>query len=83
MCFCLMAGLISLKVRMTVVRNCFLSSVWGSVMEMSHQGLSFLESSPSLLPEKMNETDGYWKRVDLQIAASTNEQSSLCCIFGC
>lgn len=82
MCLSL-GGLISLKVRMTVVRSCFLSAVWGGVMEMSHQGLPCLESSPSLLPEKMNETDGYWKRVDLQTAARTNEQSSLCCIFGC
>lgn len=50
-------GDVKQTVYVTVVSNYVLSRVWWSVIKMSHQGLPFLESSPRLLPEKMNENE--------------------------
>jgi len=50
-------------------------------MRMSHQGLSFLESSSRLLPEKMNENEINWYKVDLRLIQI--KHSRLYFIFGC
>lgn len=65
----------------TVAHKCVPSGVCWSVMRMSHQGLSFLESSSRLLPEKMNENEINWYRVDLRLIQIRH--SRLYFIFGC